>query len=141
MKSEVMFSLFRDIPVEVSRAAQPCISVSERGTVYMNRVLLHKVGRQRAFRTQIYPDGCWLALFPQQEANVAFSEKRAHANLPRLAQLLREQGFSFPVTYDVEWDEEHQAWLGCCREMAAPPSIERLKRGRKPARRAAGRAQ
>ena len=129
--SELDFSLFRDVPSNLPGREAPHISVSEKGMVNMNDPLREKIGDQRTFRMQITPDGAWLALWSEQPPNVCFSQKAARMSLRPLAQELRAHGFSFPVLYVLEWDEQRRVWVGPCQEMGPPPSLGSLKRGKK----------
>ena len=128
------FSQLEDIPAHLSRYTTPQTTVSEKGMVSLNSVMLKTVGSQRMFRARLSPNGYWLVLYRQGEPNLRFSAKSGHASHPELAQLLREKGFSLPAAYTMEWCQEEEAWVGRCQEMAPPPALSLLEPPSKPQR-------
>ena len=99
----------------------PRLSINEKGCIAMNETFRKKLGEVRGFRAFYRNDGLQILLFPNQEPNVFFSKTGGVAKNSRLANFLHELGFSFPLRYDLQWDEESGAWVGTCQEMAAPP--------------------
>lgn len=77
------FSQLEDIPAHLSRYTTPQTTVSEKGMVSLNSVMLKTVGSQRMFRARLSPNGYWLVLYRQGEPNLRFSAKAG--TLPALS--------------------------------------------------------
>ena len=111
--------------------AHPRLSVNEKGVLAMNDAFRKKLGEVRKFRAFYRNDGTQVLLFPHQEPNVAFSSAGGVAKNRQLADFLGGLGFCFPVRYDLQWDEEGQAWVGTCQEMAAPSEFSPRRASRR----------
>ena len=110
-----------EFPVPGSGRALPMVSVNEKGLLTRNRAFLVETGGVEEFRAYIHKTGWQILLFPQGEPNLCF--RKSGARNKELARQLRGQGYSFPVRYDFQWDQESQAWVGTCREMGEPPAL------------------
>ena len=110
-----------EFPVPGSGRALPMVSINEKGLLTRNRAFLVETGGVEEFRAYIHKTGWQILLFPQGEPNLCF--RKSGARNKELARQLRGQGYSFPVRYDFQWDQESQAWVGTCREMGEPPAL------------------
>ena len=112
---------YLEFPVLGSGRALPMVSINEKGLLTRNRAFLVETGGVEEFRAYIHKTGWQILLFPQGEPNLCF--RKSGARNKELARQLRGQGYSFPVRYDFQWDQESQAWVGTCREMGEPPAL------------------
>lgn len=110
-----------EFPAPGSGPALPMVSINEKGLLTRNRAFLVETGGVEEFRAYIHKTGWQILLFPQGEPNLWF--RKSGARNKELARQLRGQGYSFPVRYDFQWDQESQAWVGTCREMGEPPAL------------------
>lgn len=133
------FSAMQDIPPRRCACNTPRVQLSPKGLLTLNCALRKLVGGQRQFRARISADGRYLALCPREEPNIRFTPKSARTSHTALAQLLQEKGFCLPLAYVMEWCPEHDAWVGCCQELAPPPQLAGLARPGRPRRKAGGR--
>ena len=135
---ELDFSTMREIPARQNDHDKPKLTVTAKGLITLNCALRRRLGERRTFRALISPDGRFIALCLQGEPNIRFSPQSGHTYHMQLAHLLEDAGLGLPAAYDVEWSGEHEAWVGCCRELAPPPALASLARTRQGTRRRKG---
>ena len=128
MKEAIMYqyqvdlSTFVDIPSVRSYFDHPHVLISGKGNISLNSSMQKKVGEQREFHARISPDGRYLALYPEETANLRFSKKGATLLHVDLLKLLESKGIQFPTAYEMEWHTEDKVWVGCCPDLPAPPA-------------------
>lgn len=122
------FSTLQDIPPLQRYYEMPRVSITPKGLFSMNSAFRKEAGAQRRFQVRISPDGRYLVLYPTELANVCFSAKNGHMTHTPLAKSLKERGIRLPALYTVTWCQEHEAWIGSCQELPAPPHISTLNK-------------
>ena len=134
------FQTLQDIPSRLNHRDTPRLTITEKGLISINGALRSRVGERRAFRAKISPDGRYMALCTREEPNLQFGLRSGRTYHAALCRLVEEMGFTLPVVYTMEWDEEHSAWIGGCEEIAPPPALSALREEKTARRRkAAGR--
>lgn len=129
--SDLDFSTLQDIPPLQRYYDIPRVSISEKGLVSMNGAFRKEVGAQREFRIQTTPDGRYLVFYPMESPNIRFSAKGGNVTHLDLARYLKGQGILLPTIYSMAWCKEEQAWVGRCEELAQPPILSVLAKGKK----------
>jgi hypothetical protein len=125
---------FAPIPAPVKYYDLPKLTVSTNGLLTMNSSFQRLAGETRRFHGEISGDGRCLVLRPGADGPSAFSPKGVLTH--RWFQgLLEQKQIKFPATYIMEWIPEREIWVGCSRDLSAPPQVKALlqeqKRGRR----------
>ncbi|WP_195279504.1 hypothetical protein [Clostridium sp. J1101437_171009_A5] len=94
--------------------------VTPFGRLSLTRTILEKFPDRKA-TVFLSSDGKSLYLAAKQSHPVAFPQKACHTKVDELYCSLEAMGFSFPVSYHMEWDEENLAWVGNCVAGDPPP--------------------
>lgn len=116
-------NLFQDFPPQQTAHSTPRLCVNGAGVLTMNGAFLRRSGEVREFQGKYSRDGSQFLLIPGGQPNIRFSKTGGVARNRDLAGILERLGFDFPALYTMEWSEEHQVWVGTCREMSPAPAF------------------
>lgn len=69
-----------------------------------------------------------LAIQPNENSTFKYPKNGRRVFKSYVAEL-KKKGYKIPATYDVEWNEQSQSWVGVLQEVAESPCL--VKRGKK----------
>ena len=69
-----------------------------------------------------------MALQPNEEGKFRYPKNGRRVFRDYVFEL-KKKGYKIPATYEVEWNEQLQSWVGVLKEVAESPHL--IKRGRK----------
>lgn len=115
------FTTFLDFPAIFPIRKRPYLKIFEDGRVSLYGELRKLASeRQRDYCARLSTDGRCVALYPKLTPNIHFHADGISSRNERLSRLLLDQGLQLPAIYELEWFEQEQAWVGCCKDLPEP---------------------
>ena len=111
---------------ECERIYQPkrlsccAINVNTRGHISLNERLIEKLGEHvRAFFLWLYKEGEVIILKQGEGADYHFPKNGSKKDL-EFSRRLTALGVSLPARYEVEWNQDADAWVGVLTNTGVP---------------------